>query len=199
MRLNASGSEYEENSLAHLIESDVAAWREIWAASVGVGGRVGFVTTLRLIWLFPGLRATLLYRVSYALHRRGIRLFPQLVSQLNLTLHGLDIPASVPIGPRLYIPHPVGTVVMADRIGTNVTLVSSITIGMRKGPGFPSIGDNVYIGAGARVLGRIVIGSNVSIGANAVVLRDVPDASVAVGIPAQVRPASDAEIAQSRA
>src|SRR5437879_6321954 len=172
MRLNASGSEYEENSLAHLIESDVAAWREIWAASVGVGSRVGFVTTLRLIWLFPGLRATLLYRVSHAQHRRGIRLLPQLVSQLNLTLHGLDIPASVPIGPRLYIPHPVGTVVMADRLGSNVTLVSAVTVGMRKEVGFPSIGDDVYIGAGARVLGRINIGNSVSIGSNAVVLHD---------------------------
>ena len=185
-------------SLGALLRSDIAAWRDIWAGAVAVGGRVGLLTTLRMIWLFPGLRATFLYRLSHQLHRRGVKLLPQLVSQLNLTLHGLDIPASVPIGPRLYIPHPVGTVVMADRIGSNVTLVSGITIGMRKGPGFPTIGDNVYIGAGARVLGNISIGSNVSIGANAVVLREVPDDSVAVGVPAQVRPARQSDITEVR-
>jgi len=173
--------------LTELMASDIAAWRDIWCGSLGLTGRIELLTTLRLIWLFPGLRATLLYRLSHALHRRGVKLLPHLLSQLNLIFHGFDIPASVPIGARLYIPHPVGTVVMADRIGTDVTLVSSVTIGMRKGPGFPTIGDNVYVGAGARVLGGITIGNNVSIGANAVVLTDVPENSVAVGVPARVR------------
>ena len=74
---------------------------------------------------------------------------------------------------------------MAERIGSGITLVSGVTIGMRNEQSFPVIGDNVYIGAGARVLGRIKVGSNVSIGANAVVLDDVPDHSVAVGVPAR--------------
>ena len=107
-------------------------------------------------------------------------------------LHGLDIPPSVPIGPGLYIPHPVGTVVMANHIGSHVTLVSCVTIGLRKEVAFPTLGDHVYVGAGARILGPINVGNNVTIGANAVVLRDVPDNSVAVGVPASIRPAHSA-------
>src|SRR5205807_7133394 len=123
-------------------------------------------------------------------HRRRIRFLPMFLHRLNLTLHGLDIPPTVPFGPRAYIPHPVGTVVMAERIGSGVTLVSGVTLGMRNEHAFPSLGDNVYVGAGARVLGGVRIGNNVSVGANAVVLSDVPDNSIAVGVPARVRPAA---------
>jgi hypothetical protein len=108
------------------------------------------------------------------LHRRNIRKY------------GLDISPSVPIGPGLYIPHPVATVVAARKIGANVSLISSITIGMRNRREFPIIGDNVTIGTGARVLGGITIGDNALIGANAVVTIDVPANSTAVGIPAHI-------------
>lgn len=168
------------------IAADLDAWRR-----VGMAGS-GRLATARLLWSQAGAQATLLYRVSNLLHRRGVRVLPQLLSRLNLTLHGLDIPPSVPIGPGLYVPHPVGTVVMAERIGANVTLVSGVTIGMRNEARFPRVGDNVYIGAGARVLGGIVVGSDVSIGANAVVICDVPSGAVAVGVPARVRCPADA-------
>jgi serine O-acetyltransferase len=172
--------------LIELIRSDVAAWGEIW---LGPHRRLDLATSLRLIFSYVGLRAALIYRVSHALQRRRVRFLPQLLYRLNLMAYGLDIPPSVPIGPRLYVPHPVGNVVMAERIGAGLTLVSGVTIGMRNEVAFPVIGDNVYIGAGARVLGRIRVGNNVSIGANAVVLTDVPDNSTAVGVPATVRPA----------
>jgi serine O-acetyltransferase len=77
---------------------------------------------------------------------------------------------------------------MAERIGCRTTLVSNVTIGMGRTVEFPSIGDNVYIGAGARVLGRIRVGNNVRIGANAVVLKDVPDNTTVVGVPARAVP-----------
>jgi serine O-acetyltransferase len=77
---------------------------------------------------------------------------------------------------------------MAQRIGSDVTLVSNITIGMRHEQAFPTLGDRIYIGAGARILGQISIGNDASIGANAVVLEDVPDGCVAIGVPARVRP-----------
>ena len=139
-----------------------------------------------MIWSFLGLRAALLYRISHELHRRRVKMIPQVISRLNVMLHGLDIPAAVPIGPRLYVPHPVGTVVMAAHIGSGVTLVSSVTIGMRREAAFPTLGDNVYVGAGARVLGPVTIGDNVQIGANAVVIEDVPNDCVAVGVPARI-------------
>ena len=182
--------------LLDLLRSDVAAWAEIW---LGPGATLNLAISFKLIFSYFGLRAALLYRLSHALQRRRVRLLPQFLYRLNLMAYGLDIPPSVAIGPGLYIPHPVGNVVMAERIGSRLTLVSGVTIGMRTEKGFPIIGDNVYIGAGARVLGRIRIGNNVSIGANAVVLTDVPDNSTAVGVPATVRPARNgAPVAQVR-
>ncbi len=176
-------------SLWELILSDIAVWGELWSPPHdGRGTRYGLLTSGGLVLSHLGLRAAIIYRLAHEAHRRGIRGLPLSLYQMNVTLHGIDIPASVEIGPRLYIPHPVGTVVAAERIGSGITLVSNVTIGMRNEHAFPVIGDNVYIGAGARVLGGIRVGNDVLIGANAVVLEDVRDDSVAVGVPATVRP-----------
>jgi serine O-acetyltransferase len=142
---------------------------------------------------FVSLRATLVYRLSRMMHVKGFRMLPQALARWNIVHYGLDIPPSVPIGPRLHIPHTVGTTVMARRIGSDCTLVSCVTIGMRDEHEFPIIGDNVYIGAGARVLGAIRVGDNVKIGANAVVMKDVPDGCTAVGVPARILPPRTAE------
>ena len=173
-------------------------WRELFAADllhwqrVGYGGhpgsteRVLWKDALKLWWNYPGVRATLIYRLGYGAHVRHIRLVPGYLMRRNLRKYGIDIVPSVQIGPGLYIPHPVSTVVMARKIGANVSLISSITIGMRNRHDFPTIGDNVTIGTGARVLGGVTIGDNALIGANAVVTIDVPPNSTAVGIPAHI-------------
>ncbi|MBN9393166.1 MAG: serine acetyltransferase [Chloroflexi bacterium] len=148
---------------------------------------------LGLIWNSMGLRATLLYRLSYFLRSKKVKAIPGILARLNITLHGLDIPSSVQIGPGLYIPHPVGNVVMARRIGANLSLIGSNTIGMRNTHAFPVLGDNVFMGAGARVLGDIVIGDNVNIGANAVVIQDLPSNCTAVGVPAKILETSRVE------
>jgi serine O-acetyltransferase len=168
------------------MESDIRAWAKLWN-DVSDDTPIGIKTTAQLVWSYSGLRAALIYRLSYACKRNNIPLLHGILSRLNLTLHGFDVPAVVKIGPGLYVPHPVGTVIMAQEIGANVTLVSNITIGMRNVPIFPRIGDNVYIGAGARILGNLDIGDNVNIGANAVVLIDVPSGATAVGVPAKVK------------
>lgn len=171
-----------------LIVEDVRAWhrtyhRKLYAeAPPRLSAHRG--QCLNLIWSHCGLRATVLLRFAYGLKRRRIPILPQMVARWNLTLHGLDVPSHTEIGPGLYIPHPVGTVVSARRIGSNVTLVSGVTLGMRGDGAFPTLGDNVYVGAGARILGGIVVGDDVNIGANAVVLKDVPAGVTAVGIPA---------------
>ncbi len=185
-----------ELGMAALIRSDIERWLDLWMGHEGVDAntqssaevrkarrRLGWYLTMN----YCGIRATILYRISHVLWRKHIPLLPQMLSQWNLMMHGLDIPACVPIGPRLYIPHPVGTVVMASNIGSNLTLVSGITIGMRATPRFPTIGDGVFIGAGARVLGDIKIEDGANIGANAVVLKDVPAGATAVGIPAAIK------------
>ena len=168
-----------------LAGGDILAWALIWRR--GASG-VTVRDALHLIWTQPGLRATLWFRVSHALWRSRIPALPGMVSRLNLMLHGLDIPPSVEIGPGLYLPHPVGTAIMAKRIGARVSLIHSITIGMRAVPAFPELGDDVFVGAGARILGDIVVGAGANIGANAVVLKDVPPGATAVGVPARILP-----------
>jgi serine O-acetyltransferase len=180
------------HSLRQLVRSDVEQWLRIWRPDLRPAHGAATRTGLRFVWTHAGLQATLLFRASQVLHRRGVPVLPQLLWRLNIMLFGLDIPPAVDIGPGLYIPHPVGTVVMARGIGARVTLVSGITVGMRRGGDFPTLGDDVYVGAGARILGSITVGSGARIGANAVVLRDVPDGAAAVGIPATVRPPSEA-------
>jgi serine O-acetyltransferase len=170
-----------------LIQSDIQVWGETFALT-GRGESVRMLTAIRLILMFAGLRAALIHRLAYAAHRAKIRIVPMIPMNVNISLHGFDIPPNIEVGPRFFVPHPVGTVVMARRIGAGVTLVSAITIGMRKGSDFPVIGDDVYVGAGARILGEITIGNRAQIGANAVVLNDVPHDHVAMGVPAKMRP-----------
>lgn len=174
-----------------LIASDIRAWAKLWDKQTAQAPRLGLVAACRLLFLYSGLRATTLYRISHALFRAKVPLLPGSLKRLNLFLHGLDVPALVPIGPGLYVPHPVGVTVMASSIGSNVTLVGSITIGMRNELAFPVIGDNVLVGAGARILGGITVGNGAKIGANAVVVKDVPAGATAVGVPAVIQMAGE--------
>jgi serine O-acetyltransferase len=171
-----------------LVASDIQVWGEMLAFKKP-GEAVPLHTAIRLALVYPGLRATLLHRLAYATHRARLPIVPMILTNLNLSLHGFDIPPHIEVGPRFYVPHPVGTVVTARRIGARVTLVSGVTIGMRKESDFPVLEDEVYVGAGARVLGAITLGERAQIGANAVVLKDVPADHVAVGVPATIRPA----------
>jgi serine O-acetyltransferase len=174
------------NNLKTLVKGDLAAWLKIWRPGWTPDQGIPWPFALSLIWNYMGLRATLLYRLSHYLKSKRVKMLPGILTRLNITLHGLDIPNSVEIGPGLYIPHPVGNVVMARRIGANLSLIGSNTIGMRNTHAFPVLGDNVFMGAGARVLGDIVIGDNVNIGANAVVIQDLPSNCTAVGVPAKI-------------
>jgi serine O-acetyltransferase len=192
-RSGAAGQVNQPPSIFGLIRGDMAAWVSIWSGGDSWDpAPSSLLSGLHFMWLYPGLRATAFYRIAHGLYARRIKVLPNIVTQLNLMVHGLDIPSKVSIGPRLYIPHPVGTVITAEGMGSDITLVSCVTIGMRNERVFPTIGDRVYIGAGARILGAIHVGNDVSVGANAVVLEDVPDHSVAVGVPARIRSARSA-------
>ncbi len=104
---------------------------------------------------------------------------------------GISLPASADIGPGFYIGH-FGTIIVHPdtRMGSGCYIGQGVTLGTRGqgDKGVPVLGDNVYIGAGAKVLGGIQLGDNASVGANAVVVKDVPPDNVAVGIPAKARP-----------
>jgi serine O-acetyltransferase len=179
--------DYSKLSLGDFIQGDIRSWAKIWLDWDDNMGKIPVFKKLKLVFNYAGLRATVLFRLSAALHKKGIPLLPGILSQMNIALHGFDVPAGVEIGPGFYVPHPVGIVIMARQLGSNVTLISNITIGMRNTVEFPLIGDNVFVGAGARILGRVTIGDGASIGANAVVVKDVPLGAVAVGVPAQIK------------
>jgi serine O-acetyltransferase len=185
IRENTAQTRDREMGCVALIRSDAGAWARLWAPDET--GPVSWGTVLRLIFNYAGLRATALYRIGHALWRKRIAVLPGMVQRTNITLHGFDVPSNVPIGPGLYVPHPVGTVITARQIGANVTLISAITIGMRSEPKFPTLGDGVFVGAGARILGDITVGDGAQVGANAVVLKDVPAGATAVGVPAIIK------------
>lgn len=103
---------------------------------------------------------------------------------------GADIPLNCQIGGGLLLPHPNGVVIHpGSRIGVNCLIFQQVTIGVRN-DAVPTIGGHVDIGAGAKILGGVVVGQHSLIGANAVVLNDVPDYSTAIGVPAVCKPIS---------
>jgi serine O-acetyltransferase len=139
-----------------------------------------------LFWRQAGVWPTAIFRLSSWCHRHHVRVLPTLLERINLIFFGIEISSSLSVGPGLYIPHPVSTVVMAQRVGANATLIASITVGMRETHEFPVLGDGVVVGAGARILGGITLGDGCTVGANAVVINDVPAGATAVGVPARV-------------
>ena len=147
------------------------------------------------LWLFllsPRIMPTFLYRLSHFFHLSHLGAIGKFLSCLNQVLFGIEIASSCHIGPGLFLPHTHGTVIGAWTIGSNVTIYQGVTLGARSldfnpGPATrPTVGDGVCIGAGAKVLGGIVLGDNCRVGANSVVLSDLPPGCLAVGVPARV-------------
>lgn len=151
---------------------------------------------LMLLYRHRSLRAMAWFRLGSWFQWEGIPFLPGFTQRLIQRRYGLDIVVGADIGGGLYIAHPVGTVVAPKRIGQNCSIIAAVTIGMRNEWEFPDIGDNVFIGAGARVLGGVTVADNAMIGANAVVIRDVPAGATAVGIPARVSHSKGLEISE---
>ena len=125
------------------------------------------------------------FRIGWSAWKLGVPLIPGWVQRRLLRLYGLELVPSNDIGGGFYIAHPVGSVLVAESIGTNVTVISQATFGTRTDNRWPAIGDEVFVGAGARVLGGVTVGRGALIGANAVVVADVAPATTVTGVPAR--------------
>ena len=149
---------------------------------------------------YPGLHAVLLHRLAHGCWTRGYRWLGRFVSHLARFLTGIEIHPGAQLGARVFIDHGMGVVIgETAEIGDGCTIYHGVTLGgtsLYKGAKrHPTLGRDVVVGAGAKVLGNIRIGDNVRIGANAVVITDVPSNSIAVGVPAVIKPARPSFVA----
>ena len=146
-------------------------------------------STLEILLTYPGLHAIAMHRVASWLHRRRLKLLARLVSHLARFLTGIEIHPGAQIGRRVVIDHGMGVVIGETAVvGNDVTLYQNVTLGgtgKQRGKRHPTIGDNVVIGVGAKILGAVTVGEGAKIGGGAVVLRDVPPHTTAVGVPAR--------------
>lgn len=145
---------------------------------------------LEVLLLYQGLHALVHYRIAHFFYRLRLFFIARLISQISRHLTGIEIHPGARIGKGLFIDHGMGIVIgETSIIGDNVLLYQDVTLGgtgLEKGKRHPTIGNNVVIGAGAKILGNITIGDNSYIGANAVVVQDVPTNSTIVGVPGRV-------------
>lgn len=145
---------------------------------------------LEIVLLYPGLHALWSHRFAHWLWKHKLKLLGRSISELARWLTGIEIHPGATIGHKFFIDHGMGVVIgETAEVGDCVTMYHGVTLGgtsLSKGKRHPTIGNNVTIGAGAKVLGAIEIGASSRIGANAVVVRPVPENSVVVGVPGQI-------------
>lgn len=147
-------------------------------------------STAEVLLLYSGVHAIMAHRVSHKLYEEGHYFSARAISQLTRHMTGIEIHPAAKIGKGFFIDHGMGVVIgETTEIGDNCTLYQGVTLGgtgKDSGKRHPTLGDNVMVGAGAKILGPVTVGSNSKIAANAVVLHSVPENSTAVGMPAKV-------------
>ncbi|WP_310440098.1 serine O-acetyltransferase [Sulfuricurvum sp.] len=145
---------------------------------------------IELFFNYPGVWAIFWYRISNRLYRNGFRALARILMGINQLFTNIDIHPGATIGRRVFIDHGFGVVIgQTTVIEDDVLIYQGVTLGgvsLTPGKRHPTIKSGVVIGAGAKVLGNITIGANSKVGANSVVVREVPDNSTAIGIPAHV-------------
>jgi len=179
-------------TLRELIRSDLSRFTQTYIL------RGQSFSKWRVFWeslIFKaGFQAVLLYRVSHWLYQRGFVYLPWSLSRLSLAITGAEIEFNAEIGPGLFVAHPVGIVVgRGTVIGSEATLFQGVTFGVKSWHPdairkFPKVGNRCYFFAGAAVLGGVTIGDDCIVGAHAVLTEDMPDGSLALGVPAKVYP-----------
>ena len=145
---------------------------------------------LEVLLCYSGLHALWAHRLNHWLWTHHLRLLARFLSQVARLLTGIEIHPGAQIGRRFFIDHGMSVVIGETTIiGDDVTLYQGVTLGgtgKEKGKRHPTLGNNVVVGAGAKILGNVVLGENCRVGAGSVVLRDVPDNSTIVGVPGHI-------------
>lgn len=145
---------------------------------------------LEILLLYPGIKAVHSHRLAHWCYRHNLKFLARAISQRSRRRTGIEIHPGATIGRRLVIDHGTGIVIGATtEIGDDCLLYQCVTLGgtgITTGKRHPTLGNNVMVGSGAKILGPIKIGDNSRVAANAVVLRDVPENSTVVGVPGRV-------------
>jgi serine O-acetyltransferase len=162
------------------VRADVAAARDRDPAAQGV-------STLEILSSWAGVQALLAHRAAHALQESGAPLLPRAIAYASRVVTGVEIHPAAQIGRELFIDHGAGVVIgETAAIGSRVTLYQGVTLGgtgFQRGKRHPTLGDNVTVGSGAKLLGPIAVGDGAKIGANTVVVEDVPPRATVVGNP----------------
>ncbi|MHA1381109.1 MAG: serine O-acetyltransferase [Candidatus Helarchaeota archaeon] len=147
-------------------------------------------SVVEVLTSYPGIKAILLHRVAHFFYEMGLPFVPRFISDISRQMTGIDIHPGAEIGSDFFIDHGTGVVIgETSVIGDNCTLYQNVTLGgisLKREKRHPTLGSNVVVGAGAKILGPVRIGNNVRIGANSVVTKDIPDNSVVVGVPGRI-------------
>ena len=147
-------------------------------------------TLLEVLTSYPGIKAVLIYRIAHFFSNIGMPFIPRYLSDIAREITGIEIHPAAEIGSDFFIDHGAGVVIgETAEIGNNVTIYAGVVLGgvsLEQKKRHPTVGNNVVIGTGAKLLGPIAIGDNVKIGANSVVVNDVPPNSVVVGVPGKI-------------
>ena len=145
---------------------------------------------LEVVLSYSGFHAVVFHRLNHYLWKANVPFFPRFLSQVARIITGIEIHPGAKLGRGFFIDHGMGVVIgETTEIGENCLLYQGVTLGgtgKEKGKRHPTLGNNVVVGAGTKILGAITVGDNVKIGANSVVLRDVPKNSIVVGVPGRV-------------
>jgi serine O-acetyltransferase len=147
-------------------------------------------STLEVLLCYPGVHALACHRFAHAIWRRGWKIPARFLSHIARFFTGIEIHPAAKLGPGLFIDHGMGVVIgETAEVGENVTLLQGVTLGgtsLKREKRHPTLGDNVVVGAGAKIIGAFKIGDGSRIGAGSVVVREVPTNSVVVGVPGRV-------------
>lgn len=162
------------------VRADVAAARDRDPAAQGV-------SSFEILSSWAGVQALLAHRAAHALLEAGVPVLPRIIAYMARAVTGVEIHPAARIGSEFFVDHGAGVVIGETAvIGDRVTLYQGVTLGgtgFQRGKRHPTLGDNVTVGSGAKLLGPIVVGDNAKVGANTVVVEDVPPGATVVGNP----------------